>query len=127
MKEYSKEFVVDYKETAKAVGSGDLEVLATPAMIAMVENTAKEYLHKELAPEESSVGTLIEAKHLRPSKVGARITITVTIESQEKTKINFSFTAVDQEKVVAIGTHQRAVILTDVFLNKLSLSKSKDE
>ncbi|OEG15013.1 hypothetical protein RV12_GL002712 [Enterococcus quebecensis] len=123
MKEFSKSFVVASKDTAKEIGSGDLDVLATPAMIAMVENTAKEYLHKELAPEESSVGTIIEAKHLRPSTVGAEIIVKVKVESQEPSKINFSFTVFDNEKIIATGIHQRAVILTDVFLSKLAVTK----
>ncbi|EOL44325.1 thioesterase family protein [Enterococcus caccae] len=123
MEEFSKEFVVGAKETAKEIGSGDLDVLATPVMIAMVENTAKEYLHKQLAPEETSVGTVIEAKHLRPSKVGAQIIVKVKVDSQEKTKINFSFEAFDNGQTIATGTHQRAVILTDVFLDKLANPK----
>lgn len=123
MKEFSKKFVVGSKDTAKEIGSGDLDVLATPAMLAMVENTTKEYLHKELASEETSVGTLINAKHLRPSKVGATITVKVKVESQETSKINFSFDVFDEEEIVATGIHQRAVILTDVFWDKLALRK----
>ncbi|WP_086313106.1 hypothetical protein A5821_000694 [Enterococcus sp. 7F3_DIV0205] len=123
MKEFSKKFVVGSKDTAKEIGSGDLDVLATPAMLAMVENTTKEYLHKELASEETSVGTLINAKHLRPSKVGATITVKVKVESQETSKINFSFDVFDEVEIVATGIHQRAVILTDVFLDKLALRK----
>ena len=123
VKEFSKKFVVGSKDTAKEIGSGDLDVLATPAVLAMVENAAKEYLHKELASEETSVGTLIEARHLKPSMVGAEIIVKVSVESQEKTKINFSFEAFDNGQIIATGIHQRAVILTDVFLDKLALSK----
>ncbi|MGX7148857.1 thioesterase family protein [Enterococcus ureasiticus] len=123
MEEFSKMFVVGAKDTAKEIGSGDLDVLATPAMLAMVENTAKDYLHKELASEETSVGTLIEARHLRPSKVGAEIMVKVKVKSQEKTKINFSFEALDNGQIIATGIHQRAVILTDVFLDKLAHPK----
>ncbi|WP_339099587.1 hypothetical protein IGL98_001790 [Enterococcus sp. DIV0840] len=115
MEKFSKMFVVGSKDTAKEIGSGDLDVLATPAVLAMVENTAKDYLHKELASEETSVGTLIEARHLRPSKVGAEIMVKVKVKSQEKTKINFSFEALDDGQIIATGIHQRAVILTDVF------------
>ncbi|MEI5992572.1 thioesterase family protein [Candidatus Enterococcus mansonii] len=123
MDAFSKEFIVGDKDTAKVIGSGDLEVLATPALIAMVENTAKECLQKELAPEETSVGTLINTTHLRPSKVGAKIVVNVKVDSQETSKINFSFTVYDGEKLISTGNHQRAVILTDVFLEKLALSE----
>ena len=119
MDSYSKKFVVGLADTAKEVGSGDLEVLATPKMIAMVENTAKEFLGKELADEETSVGTIVEAKHLRPSKVGAEITVNVKYETQEKTMIGFSFEVYDGTTLVGVGTHQRAVVLTEVFLNKI--------
>lgn len=123
MEEFSKLFVVGPKDTAKEIGSGDLDVLATPALLAMVEHTTKEYLHQELASEETSVGTLIDAKHSRPSKIGATILIKVKVDSQGKSKVNFSFNVFDNDHIVATGTHQRAVILTDVFLKKLALKE----
>lgn len=123
MEEFSKKFVVGPQDTAKEIGSGDLDVLATPVLLAMVEYTAKEYLHNELAPEETSVGSLINARHIRPSKVGATILVKVKVDSQEKSKINFSFDVFDDQKIIATGIHQRAVILTDAFLKKLGLSK----
>ena len=116
---YSKDFVVGASHTAKIAGSGDLDVLATPVMLAMVENTAKEFLGKELADEETSVGTTIAAKHLKPSKIGAEITVKVKWETQAKNKIDFSFEVYDGSVLVATGTHQRAVVLTDVFMSKL--------
>lgn len=122
MEEFSKNFVVGSQDTAKEIGSGDLEVLATPVMLAMVEYTAKEYLNKALAPEETSVGSVINARHLRPSKVGANIQVKVKVESQEKTKINFSFDVFDNDQIVATGNHQRAVILSEPFLKRLGLS-----
>lgn len=123
MEKFSKSFIVSQKDTAKIIGSGDLDVLATPVLITMVENTAKDFLAKELTPEETSVGTMISAKHSRPSKVGAEIFVHIKVETREKSKVDFSFEVLDNEQVVASGTHQRAVILTDVFLSKLALSK----
>ncbi|MFD1899649.1 thioesterase family protein [Enterococcus termitis] len=123
LEEFSKSFIVGPNDTAKRIGSGDLEVLATPIMIAMVENTAKEWLNNELAENETSVGTLINAKHLRPSKIGAELLVKIKVESKERSKINFSFEVIDNDRVAASGNHQRAVILTDEFLSKLALSK----
>lgn len=121
MEAYKKKFVVAPEDTAKEVGSGDLEVLATPVLLAMVEYTAKEYLHKALASEETSVGSQIAVNHLHPSKIGTKLQIELSVDSQDKTKINFSFEVCDKKRVVATGTHQRAVILIEPFLKKLDL------
>lgn len=120
MEKYSKTFIVKESETARKMGSGDLNVLATPAMIAMVENTAKEAIRRQLKETESSVGTFIETHHLRPSKVAAEITVTVLVIRHEGSKIDFSFEVFDGERLVGTGKHQRAVILTEVFLNKMN-------
>lgn len=117
---FSKKFIVEDTDTAKEVGSGDLEVLATPVMIAMIENTAKDYLQKELAVEETSVGTFVEVSHVKPTKVGAQIIVKVSVDSQEKTKINFSFKVYEKEEMIAYGKHQRTVVLTEMFLKRLS-------
>lgn len=121
METFKKTFVVHPEDTAKEVGSGDLAVLATPVLLAMVEYTAKESLHQALASEETSVGSSIAVKHLRPSKIGATIRVEVAVDSQDKTKINFSFQVFDGEKLVATGIHQRAVILIEPFSKKNDL------
>ncbi|MHC5229361.1 thioesterase family protein [Enterococcus sp. LJL99] len=119
---FSKKFIVTADKTAEKIGSGDLEVLATPAMIAMVENTAKEYLQKELAAAETSVGSFIEAKHLKPSPIGTEIVVEISVSSKEKAKIDFSFDVFENEQLVATGKHQRVVVLTELFLTKLGKS-----
>lgn len=119
---FSKKFKVTADITAKKIGSGDLEVLATPAMIAMVENTAREYVRSMLTPEETSVGSFIEAKHLKPSPVGAEIIVEISVELQEEARINFSFNVFENEKLVAKGTHQRVIVFTEKFLMKLDQS-----
>lgn len=116
---YSKTFIVEATQTAQAVGSGDLDVLATPALIAMVENTARDFLSGDLTKKETSVGTKLDIKHLRPSVVGAEILVNVTIEAKERSKVAFSFEVYDSSKLIATGTHQRAVVVTEVFLSRL--------
>ena len=116
---FSKKFVVTADQTAKYIGSGDLEVLATPAMLTMVENTAKEYLHKKLAVGETSVGSFIETTHLRPSSINTEIIVELSIPSHEKEKFDFSFKVYGNKELIATGNHQRVVVLTDIFLGKL--------
>lgn len=121
MEKFSKLFVVKESDTAKHMGSGDLNVLATPAMIAMVENTAKDLLNTKLTHEKTSVGSFIEAKHIKPSKVGAEIKVNVMMEYNELSKVNFSFEVLDSGTMIAKGNHQRVVILTDAFLKNLDI------
>ncbi|MBP2099687.1 thioesterase family protein [Enterococcus rivorum] len=120
MEKYIKTFIVRDCDTAKIMGSGDLEVLATPAMVAMIENTAKEAISSDLTEKESSVGSFIETKHLKPSKVGAEITVQVIIDSREEKKVNFSFEVFDGNDLIGNGNHQRVVILTELFLNRMN-------
>ncbi|MFD2387804.1 thioesterase family protein [Enterococcus rivorum] len=119
MEKYIKTFIVRDCDTAKIMGSGDLEVLATPAMVAMIENTAKEAISSDLTEKESSVGSFIETKHLKPSKVGAEITVQVIIDSREEKKVNFSFEVFDGNDLIGNGNHQRVVILTEL-LNRMN-------
>lgn len=116
---YSKMFTVAPTQTAREVGSGDLDVLATPALIAMVENTAKELLQEELTKEETSVGTRIDTAHIRPSKVGAEIKVDMKREGKDHAKVDFSFDVYDGSELIAMGTHQRAVVVRETFLKRL--------
>ena len=72
---------VDSSNTAKAVGSGSLDVFATPMMIALMEHAACEVLAGALDDGQTSVGTYISANHTAASPIGAKITATATINS----------------------------------------------
>ena len=75
MKKNTQHFVVEETQTAHALGSGELEVLATPALAAMIENTCMKSVEQELSDGETTVGTLLNLSHRRPSKVGQEITV----------------------------------------------------
>lgn len=115
---YKKTFIVTKKDTAKALGSGGLEVLATPALIAMIENTCYELLNQQLSPEKTSVGTLIELQHLQASKVGAEIIVCCESTAANK-RVEFTFTATENEKVVGTGKHQRAIVDVEHFMKNI--------
>ncbi|MGC6769703.1 thioesterase family protein [Enterococcus sp. LJL128] len=119
MSKYAKKFIVSEQDTAKKAGSGDLDVLATPVMVAMVENTAKDYLKIELTDEETSVGTRIEIDHLKASKIGAELSVEVICDFQEKRRRGYSFEVYDNGVLVGKGRHERAVVLTELFLSRL--------
>ena len=72
-KEFKQNYLVQDNTTAKFMGSGDLEVLATPSLVAFMENAAKNYLKTFLSDELGSVGSNININHLAPTLVGKKL------------------------------------------------------
>ena len=107
------------KNTAKAVGSGNLDVFATPMMIALMEQAACECLADSLEPGQSSVGTQINIAHTAASPLNVKINATATIENIDGRKISFAVTAHDEANEIGSGTHERFLIDTERFMKKL--------
>ena len=106
--------------TAQAMGSGDMPVLATPAMVAMMENASMRLVADGLAEGDTTVGGQIDASHLRPSAVGAEIEVTATLTVQEGRKMTFKIEARDGGNVIGEATHVRFVVPRERFLSKLN-------
>ncbi len=119
----SKSLTLTYKvtadKTAEMMGSGDMPVLATPAMVAMMENAAMTLAKPLCAEGDTTVGSLINTTHLRPSAVEATITVCATLTEQEGRKLSFSIVAKDGENVIGEATHVRYIVTRDRFLAKL--------
>jgi fluoroacetyl-CoA thioesterase len=110
------------QDTAIAAGSGDIPVLATPRLVALMEAAACEALRGHLAPEQTSVGANITLDHLRPSLVGAVVTARAEIVEIDGDRVHFAVVA-DQpgpNGVVTIGTgtHLRVVVSREKFLQR---------
>ena len=119
-KEFKKTYLVQENNTAISMGSGDLEVFATPSLVAFMENAAKEYLNTFLPEELGSVGSNININHLAPTLVGKEITVQGKITEIIKEKIIiFSLEAYEQDKKIGDATHTRVIINNEKFLNKL--------
>ena len=108
--------IVSKNETAEFVGSGGLPVYSTPAMIALMEKTAYEFLNAE---GMQSVGTRVEISHLRACKVGTELTATAELLQNEGRKYVFSVCVSDNDGVIGEGTHNRFVIDPERFMSKL--------
>ena len=106
--------------TAVAMGSGDLEVFATPAMVALMENAAMQCVQPELPEGKGTVGVEISSSHLAPTPVGMKVSATaeVTGVTTNGKMITFKVTASDEEGLIGEGTHTRAVIDNARFLQK---------
>lgn len=117
---YTVEKTVTSEMTAKAVGSGGLEVFGTPFMMGMMECAAMWCVQNELPEGKGTVGVEIASSHLAPTPVGMRVTATaeVTDISANGKMITFKITASDAEGLIGEGTHTRAIIDNARFLQK---------
>ncbi len=106
-------------QTAEYLGSGALPVLATPAMIALMENAAMLALAPHLEAGQGSVGTAVSVSHTRATGVGQPIEATATITHIEGRSIEFTLTASDPYGPIGHGTHTRFIIDNAKFLAKI--------
>jgi len=106
------------KKTARAAGSGSLDVLATPMMIALMEQAACDCLADCLDGKQTSVGSLINVEHTVPSPVGAEITASATIDSVFGRKVEFTVTASDKSGEIGKGKHTRIIVDKESFMKK---------
>ena len=107
------------ENVAKTVGSGDLEVFATPAMAALMENAAMRAVAPALPDGSTTVGALLEISHTRPSGLGETVEATARLEEVDGRKLTFSVVARDARGVIGEGRHVRYVVDRQRFLSKL--------
>lgn len=110
---------VEFKDTAKAYGSGLVEVFATPAMIALMENTAHTSVNDFLPEGFATVGTYLNIEHSKATPLGKKVWCKSVLESQDGRKLFFSVTAYDETGIIGKGTHERFIINIENFMEKL--------
>lgn len=110
---------VNQNNTAKALGSGDMDVFATPAMVALMENAAMNVVAPHLEAGQTTVGTQITTSHIKASALGATITATATLTAVDGRSLTFAITAREGDKVIGEGTHTRFIVDRERFLAKL--------
>ncbi len=106
-------------DTALAMGSGDLPVFATPAMVALMENAAMRAVAPELPEGTTTVGAEMNVVHIKPSGIGAEIVASAVVTAVEGRKIVFAVGARDAEGPIGEGTHVRFVVDRRRFLAKV--------
>ena len=116
-------FQVAEEHTAIHVGSGGSRVLATPWMIAFMERVAHRLLAENLPAGESSVGVLVDVRHLAPTPIGAAVRVQAEIVTVAGTQVTFSVQAWDQAEKIGEGRHQRVLINEARFLRRVEGKK----
>lgn len=101
---------VDYSLSAKAMGSGTLEVFATPAMIALIEKAAWTSVASELEPGQGTVGTDLKVQHLASTPLGMTVTAKTELVEVSGRKLVFTAQVFDEAGLIGSGTHERFIV-----------------
>ena len=117
---YRSKGTVTEEMTARAVGSGDLPVLATPVMIALMENAAMLAVAGHLRDNETTVGGYMECSHLKPTAVGEEIEAVAFLRKIDGAALHFEIEAFAGDKKIGTAHHIRYVVDRDRFLSKLT-------
>ena len=116
---YTNQMIVSKELTAQSMGSGDMAVLATPAMMALMENAAMLAVAPHLPEGCTTVGGHIAASHLRPSKIGDSVEATATVTKVDGKKIEFKVEARSNGTLLGEGTHLRFIVDRKKFMDRL--------
>ena len=111
--------LVEREDTALEVGSGSLLVYATPCMVALMEGAACEAIADVLPEDKTSVGISLDIAHLSATPVGLEVRAEAEVIAVEGNTITFQLNAYDEAGKIGEGTHKRAVVSTQRFLDKV--------
>ena len=105
--------------SAARVGSGLVDVFATPMLVALVEQTCYESVLPHLDEGQGTVGTLVNVSHLSATPIGMRVWCESELTEVDRRRLVFSVKAYDDCGLIGEGTHERFVIDTAKFMEKL--------
>lgn len=118
------ELVVQDAHTALALGSGDLPVLGTPALLALCEAATVAAFSRHLADEVTSVGTSVRLEHVAASAVGARVVAEATVAAVAGQRVTLVVVAREGERLVGQGKVERAIVDRGSFVDRLARRRS---
>ncbi len=110
--------MVSHEDTAVALKSGEVEVLGTPRLIALVEEAAHGAVRDQLPKGHTTVGIRVQVDHLAPTNVGSAVAAEATLEKVEGRRLTFTVSVSDHGGLVAAGKVTRVVVETERFLEK---------
>ena len=117
--EYTSKVTVEPANCASAVGSGGLDVFATPSMVALMENAAMNAVAPFLPEGSTTVGAEINPSHVKPSAPGAEIKARAILSAIEGRKLIFYVEAFDGDSCIGKGSHIRFIVDIERFMAKL--------
>ncbi|MCH1772282.1 MAG: thioesterase family protein [Saccharolobus sp.] len=114
-----KVFLVRQEHSAIAVGSGSVNVLSTPMMIAFMENVALELVQKYLEKGKTTVGYHVDVKHLIPISIGKEVKVRATLIEVNGKKLKFKVEAFYEDKKIGEGLHERSIVEESEFMKRV--------
>lgn len=111
---------VTEENTAATVGSGSLGVFATPSLAALIEKAACNCLLGRLEEGTTSVGTVLDIKHMAATPVGMKAEATVTLVEIDGRRLVFDVTVWDEKEKISEGVHERFIVNSDRFMTKVN-------
>ncbi|MEX0868584.1 MAG: hotdog domain-containing protein, partial [Nitriliruptoraceae bacterium] len=118
-----RELVVSEQDTSIALGSGDVPVVGTPALLALAESACVQAIDGELADAETTVGTWAEIEHVTPVAVGGRVCARATLIGHHGRRLEFNVTIEHGDTVVAKVRHRRVLVDRMQFLDRLDADR----
>jgi fluoroacetyl-CoA thioesterase len=113
-------FIVTPGDTALALGSGDLDVLATPRLLAWCESAACAVVRERLGPTATSVGTRVRLEHLAASPVGEQVSVSATLTHEDGRLLKLEVAATGHDgRLLATGEVTRVVVDAERFLARI--------
>ena len=122
---YEQEIVVEETMLASHVGSGIVDVYATPMMIALMENTAAACLASFLEGDETSVGVSMNTTHDAATPEGMKVSVRAEITSVDRKKVTFNIIARDEQDIIGKAVHERFIVNKERFEQKAQAKKKK--
>jgi fluoroacetyl-CoA thioesterase len=110
--------LVEEADTAAAIGSGDVPVLATPRVVALAEQATMEAVAGQLGEGQTTVGYEVQLAHLSPTPIGGKVVAEVTLESIEGRRLAFRLSVSDGRGLVAAGRVTRVIVVRDRFIER---------
>ena len=120
-----KEETVTNENTAKALGSGELLVYATPAMIALAENTALTSVADFLDKGQGTVGTKVDISHISATPVGSKVYCDTTLTLVDRRRLVFDVEVFDEAGKIGSGVHERFIVDNVKFQEKADKKREK--
>lgn len=112
------------EHTAEAIGSGGVRVFSTPHMIGLMEGAAATAVQPHLGPGQTTVGTLVDIRHLAATPVGMEVVARAVLAEVDGRRLVFRVEAHDEKEKIGEGRHERFIVQLDRFLERVEQKKA---